>query len=172
MPPLPTGRPSGGSVTKNSKKPPALRDSERPWGGGPLYRGRFSWFRCEPNRFTPVSTEHDFFIILPHHTQGKGNANVTGNNSSAKWHQIIFFIYTGCSGLPVDLVMENVIIPVFSWRRIIPENLPFFHTCQESGRWNVSCTGGMWHPVFPGNTPLGFCLQSHCHEGRKDRWTG
>jgi len=40
---------------------------------------------------------------------------------------------------------------------IKPENIPFFHTCRELRRWNVFCTGGRWHPVFPGNTPWGFC---------------
>jgi len=27
------------------------RASERPWGGSPSCKIRFSWFRCEPNRF-------------------------------------------------------------------------------------------------------------------------
>ena len=80
-----------------------------------------------------------------------------GTIHKLKWHQEIFFTFTGFAGSPVDLVMENVIMPDRTGRRIISENLPFFHTCQELRRWNVSCIGGRWHPVFPGNTPWGFC---------------
>ena len=56
---------------------------------------------------------------------------------------------------------------------IIPENIPFFHTCRESGRWNVSCTDGKWHPVFPGNTLWGLLIiaLSWRQEGQVNRIT-
>ena len=39
------------------KKIPAHHASERHWCGSPSYKVRFSWIRCEPNRFMPVSIE-------------------------------------------------------------------------------------------------------------------
>ena len=55
IPPPPTGRSRGGSVTK-FKKTITRRASERPWGGVLRILDIFM-VRVEPNRFMPVSPE-------------------------------------------------------------------------------------------------------------------
>jgi hypothetical protein len=87
-------------------------------------------FHPSTSLWWPLLSNHHF--LLPF--WGKGNANPR-ERFIILWYQRIVHVFRVFLWLTVNPMMEQVSTPVGTpKRRIIPENIPFFHTCQELKR--------------------------------------
>ena len=117
------------------KKHPALRASERPWGGSPSYKVRFSWIGCERTGSCPFLQSHSVVGLLP--------VPVTrllppGNDESEEFRGIIPYNFS----LEVSDTLNNL----FVVRNLL--NVYIRAKYMKEYHFPFDCSGYWLHPAY------------------------